>query len=304
MQEVRKAGNLPRRNRVYDSVTSILTAVRSLVRGVPLLFSARPRTPLRILCIVAFDTLHRLRYARPLSPEKLRTLAALLDFGACANAAFDYKACCRCELRATRQLLDEAGIGPSVDEYLQRLKWLECERPEPGGNDRQFQKVRLYREAVVRLSLGIVSATAYGHQRLDEEICATDYDADLNLLFRIVMQCQIIDDVLDYSSDLSAGLPSFLTACNSLSQAIELTRLAARDYADDRALIPDPSPARGEGRGLRRTGDLFPLRLALFLVSIVTRLVIVLFAGDRQRCEAPFRETESATQPRDCTDWG
>ena len=33
----------------------------SVRRCLPLLFSARPKTPLRVLCIMAFDTLHMLR---------------------------------------------------------------------------------------------------------------------------------------------------------------------------------------------------------------------------------------------------
>jgi hypothetical protein len=242
-------------------VKSILIAVRSVVRGLPLFMSARPKTPLRVLCIMAFDALQMLRHAKPLPLLKLRLLAALLDFGACANAVFDNKACCRHECRTTLRLLEEGGIRSSAVEYLRRLSDLESRRPSPGGDDWQFQKVRLYREAVVRLSLGMVATTANGNQCLDEGIRATCCDAALNLLFRIVMQCQIIDDVLDYSKDLSAGLPSFLTASRSLSRAFELTRLAALAYADD--------------RDLPRTGDLFPLRSALFLVSICTRLVIV-----------------------------
>lgn len=95
--------------------------------------------------------------------------------------------------------------------------------------------------------------------------------SDLKILFRIAMQCQIIDDVLDYSKDMSAGLPSFLTAAKSLPQAMELTRLAALGYADD--------------RDLPRTGDVFPLRSALVLVSTCTKLV--LFLGRlRQRTRA------------------
>jgi hypothetical protein len=132
----------------------------------------------------------------------------------------------------------------------------------PGGDDRQFRKVSLYREAVVRLSLGMVATTANGEGCLDEGIRATYCDADLKILFRIVMQCQIIDDVRDYAKDVSAGLPSFLTACRSLPQALELTRLAAIRYADD--------------RDLPRTGDVFALRSALVLVSTCTKLVIVL----------------------------
>ena len=243
-------------------VKSILIAVISIVRGLPLLVSARPRTPLRVLCIMAFDTLHRLRNAKRLPMHKLRTLAALLDFGACANAAFDNKDCCQHEYRRTLQLLEGAGIRSSVVEYLRRLRDLESRRPLPGGDHGQFHKVALYREAVVRLSLGMVAATANVSQCLDEGIRATWCDADLNILFRIVMQCQIIDDVLDYSEDMSAGLPSFLTASQSLPQAFELSRLAALGYADN--------------RDLPRTGDVFPLRSALFLVSTCTKLVLLL----------------------------
>ena len=249
-------------NALAAAISSVLIAVRSLARGTRLLMSARPKTPLRVLCIVAFDSLHRLRHATPLPAPTLRMLAALLDFGACANAIFDNKDCCRREFLKTRRLLEDAGIRPSLVEYLRRLGDLESSRPTPGGDDRQFQKVRMYREAVVRLSLGIAAATANGHQRLDESICAIDCDADLNLLFRIAMQCQIIDDVLDYSKDRVAGLPSFLTAAKSLPRAFALTGLAALDYADDRAL--------------RRTGAAFPLRSALRLVSICTKLVIIL----------------------------
>jgi hypothetical protein len=247
---------------LYFRIASILIAFKSLVRVLPLFLSARPRTPLRVLCIMAFDTLQRLRHAKPLPAAKLRILAALLDFGACANAAFDDKQYCRRECRMTLQLLEEAGIRSSVVEYLRRLRELEGDRPLPGGDERRFERVSSYREAVVRLSLGMAAATADRNHCLDEGIRATYSDADLNFLFRIVMQCQIIDDVLDYAKDLSAGLPSFLTACKPLSRAMELTRLAALDYAD--------------ARELPRTGDVFALRSALFLVSTFTKLAIVL----------------------------
>lgn len=251
-----------RRNTLHAGISSSVIAVRSLVRGLSLLFAARPKTPLRVLCIMAFDTLWRVRSGKPLPRQKLRTVAALLDFGACANAAFDHKKYCDKEYRETWRLLEEAGIGVFVSEYLRRLRNLESGRPLPGGDDWQFQKAVAYREAVVRLSLGMLTATAWGDPCLNEAVRATHRDADINLLFRIVMQCQIVDDVLDYSKDLRAGLPSFLTAGESLSRAFELTRMAALGYADDRDLPP--------------ADDLFPLRAALFLVSACARLAIAL----------------------------
>jgi hypothetical protein len=211
---------------------------------------------------MTFDLLQMLRSGKPMPKHRHRILAALLDFGACANAAFDNKICCRLERRRTRQLLKEAGIGSSVAQYLRRLTDLERRRPLPGGDDRQFQQVALYREAVVQLSLGILAATADGNQSLDEGICATCRDAQLMIVFRIVMQCQIIDDVLDYAKDISHGLPSFLTACGSLPRALELTRLMARGYADN--------------HGLLRNTPILPLRLALLTVSACANVVIFL----------------------------
>ena len=85
----------------------------------------------------------------------------------------------------------------------------------------------------------MVATTANVTQCLDKGIRATRYEDDLSILFQIAMQCQIIDDVLDYSTDMLAGLPSFLTACKSPSQAYELTRLATLAYADDQDLPPN-----------------------------------------------------------------
>jgi hypothetical protein len=211
---------------------------------------------------MAFDTVHMLRRSKPLPVTQQRILAALLDFGACANARFDNKDYCRKELRLTRQILDEAGLDTFVEECLRRLWELERRRPSPLEDDCKFHKVRSYREAVVRLLLGMVSATARGNYCIDEGIRATYSDDDLKILFRIVMQCQIIDDVLDYPKDMSAGLPSFLTASESLPEAIRRTYQSVFVYADN--------------RDLPRSNDVFPLRMALLFASTFAKLTIQL----------------------------
>ena len=91
---------------------------------------------------------------------------------------------------------------------------------------------------------------------------------DVDTLFRILMQCQIIDDVLDYDEDVVAGLPSFLTASASLPQAMALTGQAARSYA--------ATDEQASGRGV------LPLRVALSVVTALT-MVVVRVAGWRQR---------------------
>lgn len=265
-------------------LSASLISITSFLRGLPLFISARPKSPLRVLCLMAFDTLHRFRTAKRLPTDRLRLLAVCLDFEAAANAALDRKDSCGHEFRVTRKLLEDAGMSASVTEFTSRLRDLETNRPSPGGDHRQFEKVKSYREAVVRLSLGMVATTAFGLQSIEDEIRATQSDDELHLLFRIAMQCQIIDDVLDYSKDAAAGLPSFLTASTSLPQSLELTHEAALCYADI--------------QHLRHTAETLPLRLALSAVSHCARVVIALGRW-RRKTSAPERVSKqlAATLP-------
>jgi hypothetical protein len=258
----------------------MLISIGSIRRCLPLFVSASPRTPLRVLCVMAFDALHQLRHSKPLPVATHRVLAALLDFGACTNAIFDGKEYSRKELELTRQILDEAGLRSIVEAVLRQLSDLEGRRPSPfgpSGDDRRFHDVKSYREAVARLWLGTVAATAAGRRCLEDKSLSTCGDDVLEILFRIVMQCQIIDDVLDYSRDESAGLPSFLTASASLPEGLKRTHQASCKYA--------------HYRDVPRTGDVFPLRTALAAASICAKLMILL---RRWRCAC----RKSATSPR------
>lgn len=234
---------------------SCLAAARCLLRGLPLFFRAAPRTPLRALAILALDTLHVLRTSRPLPRRKLHELALVLDFQACTNAAWDGKRLCPEEYRATLRRMEKAGLVPYVEDYLGRLRALEGRRPPLGGDRRNFDVVRAYREEVVRLSLATVTAIALDAESLEEAIRATRCDRDVHTLFRMALQCQVIDDILDYREDVAAGLPSFLSATASWSESMDLTAEAARSYGSS-------------GQGV------LPLRLALSLVSGVARLVV------------------------------
>ncbi len=244
--------------------SAILTSATSFLRAIPLFFASTPKTPLRVLCVIAFDTLHVMRHARPMSQDKLTALAALLDFGACANAALDGKHYCRTEYDENWQKLQNAGLELLVDDYLSRLRNLEIQRPSPGGDDQRFGEIRTYREAVARISLGLIAAATLGDAdsgfhggMVDSE--SFHADTELDALFRIVMLCQIIDDVIDYPTDLSAALPGFLTATASLPRALALTAQAGKEYAT--------------GITRTKTGAIFPLRIALILVSVITRLI-------------------------------
>jgi hypothetical protein len=251
----RTGPRLPRHGRVRAS----LTAIHCLLRGLPLLFCGAPATPLRVLCIMALDTLHVLRDSQPMPRKKISELAVFLDFQACTNAAWDHKNLCEADYRALRRRLEKAGLTFWIEAYLGRLDELERRRPPIGGDRRRFDDVRAYREAVVRISLAAVAAIALDAGCLDEALRATRCNSDLETLFRIAMQCQIIDDVMDYTEDRSAGLPSFLTASASLPLAMAWTADAVRSYS-----------AHDE----RSAGAVYPLRIALHAVTAVTRLVL------------------------------
>ena len=183
-----------------------------------------------------------------------------LDFQAGTNAVWDGKHLCAREYRALREGLERAGLGVWITDYLNRVRDLEMRRPAVGGDVRRFDDVREYREAVVRLSLGTIAAIALNVESPEEGIRATYCDRDVAAMFRMAMQCQIIDDVVDYGKDVSLGLPSFLTATASLPQAVVLTADAARSYAGSRGSAPG--------------GGVFPLAAALSVLTLVTRLVL------------------------------
>lgn len=241
-------------------------SVRCLLRRLPMFFLGSPKTPLRVLGIVAFDTMHMLRTSQPLPKQRVDELAAFLDFEGCANAEWDNKDRCETECRALRQRLEDDGLGPYIETYCHELAKLESTRPSTGGDQRRFSEVRKYREAVARLSL----TTAAG-------IVQQPLDADVDVLCNILMQCQIVDDVLDYEEDASAGLPSFLTASTSLRDALEWANDATRSY--------------GRLSARQRTSAVFPFRVALWLFTTGARIVIYISHGAHQtvKTHAPQR---------------
>jgi hypothetical protein len=266
--------------RRHGSVRASLVAAACLLRGLPRFFRSEPRTPLRVLCIVALDTLHTLRDSRRMPRERITELAALLDFQACTNAFWDRKTFSETEYEAIRQTLENAGLKPLVEDDLGRLRELETTRPSIGGDHRRFDEVRSYREAVVRLSLATLTALALHRESLDEEIRTIQYDSDLDTLFRIAMQCQVIDDVVDYAEDLAAGLPSFLTACASAPLAMQLTASAVRSYGSSRLSHE----------------AVFPLRMALRVVTTLTKVLSRASAVRRRRSRATRQVLSNASR--------
>jgi hypothetical protein len=239
------------------SIRAAFASLACLFRNVPLLFREAPATPLRILCVVALDTLHVLRHSSPLSRQRRAELSILLDFQACTNAAWDGKPLRSSEYQALRERLSAAGLAAWIHDYEERLRNLETARPAVGNSVHHFDAVCAYREAVVRLSLATAVGIALNARHIDEALAATDADCDVALLFHLAMQCQVIDDVLDYREDLASGLPGFMTAA-PLPQALALTARAVRSY----------------GRGRPQGCGTLPLHLALYVLTAFAALSV------------------------------
>jgi hypothetical protein len=231
----------------------------SLLRHLPLFVRAAPGTPLRVLAIMALDTVHTLRHARPIPKERIGQLASFLDFQACTNAAWDRKDLCHAEYETIERRLELAGLSSHMDGYLTALGNIESRRPPTGGDRRAFDEVRQYREGVVRISLAAVVAVAFDTASLEDAILEIDRDANLDALCLIALQCQVVDDLLDYARDLAGRLPSFLTATHSLSDSLALTADAARSYRT---------------RPHSTAHVALPIRVALILVTAITTLVV------------------------------
>jgi hypothetical protein len=215
---------------------SSLTACACLLRSVPLFFRAAPKTPLRVLCIVALDTVRVLRGSPPLSRQRRKDLATFLDFQACTNMEWDRKPFWVSECEALRRRLEQAGLGRWISDYLRLLSDLETRRPSASGDATRCDQVRSYREAVARLTLATVVAIATDADDIEDGLRMTDDDHDIAMLLRMAMQCQIVDDVVDYREDLKTGLPSFLTASLSIHDALASTVHAARAYGSRRPI--------------------------------------------------------------------
>lgn len=256
MSEPAVAPSRARRGRVYACVVSSV----SLLRGIEIMVRARPRTLLRVLCAVTFDTVYKLRTSRRLPFHRLEMILMLLECGACINRHFDRKGFDRHAYRGLRTKLKQAGMNRLAVAYTKQIKAIENGRPSPGGDALRYQDVRAYREAVIRLSLALVTAAAFDFDSPDDGLAVLRDKGDFEIICRIVMQCQVIDDVLDERKDRAAGLPSFLTATVSRGLALEMTEDLIADYR--------------EAKNLEPTRAAFAFQIALAAVSAIAWFVL------------------------------
>lgn len=177
-------------------------AVSALIVCSPLLFASRPKTPLRVLCIAAFEFLARLR-GGTLGQRCRRALAQACDFGSLCDAYYDCRQLDAGQYRSLRRELHRIVPEAATRRYLRQLREAERGRPVLSASHAEIVPAAIaYRTAVLDLSL-----------RWMREISGVSVEgAKFQVLLNLVGLMQMVDDLLDWKEDLAKGSPSYVTA--------------------------------------------------------------------------------------------
>jgi hypothetical protein len=192
-----------------ESMTGIMellriagTAVSALIVCSPMLLEARPRTPLRVFCIAAFEYLVRLR-GGTLGRMRRLAMAHACDFGSLRDEYYDEQKLDLTEYRSLRSALRRMAPEAATFRYIQQLRKAERGRPilstgTPGVANATID----YRASVIHLSLGwleVISGSAVERVKFHS-------------LVSLVCLMQQADDLLDWKDDQADGCPSYVTA--------------------------------------------------------------------------------------------
>lgn len=187
------------KTRATDLVRIAAAACSALLVCFPLFFAPRPRTPLRVFCIIAFDYLARLS-GSPLQHRRRIAIARACDFGSLRDKYYDERMLDRAEYRSLRLALRQIAAERPTREYIHSLRHWERSRPAlaPGCAN----ATSAYRRAVIELSLRWMEKTA------GTPVDSPRFDSIVNL----VCLMQLADDLLDWREDIAQRCPSYVTA--------------------------------------------------------------------------------------------
>ena len=200
--EAYHAREIPAHWKVRELARVAAAAVSAAMVCSPLLLAARPKTPLRVLCIAAFEFLARLR-AGTLGKRRRLAMALACDLGSLCDDYYDHRRLDASEYRSLRCEL--RGIVPeaATSRYIRRLRQAERGRPILSGIDPGIANaVIAYRTSVLDLSL-----------RWMQEISGLNVEpGKFDVLLSLVGLMQVADDVLDWKDDQAERCPSYVTA--------------------------------------------------------------------------------------------
>jgi len=232
-------------------------AAASLLTCIPMLLSRRPQTPLRVLCISAFEYLARSK-GRKLDRTARIALGYACDLGALRNDFYDQRELNRRFYRELRCELRRMAPRAATIRYIRDLRRVERDRPACGPNG--FSEPRAvveYRTRVLEVSLLWLQAISRRsiEPRLFQAVVA------------LVGLVQLVDDLLDWKDDWACRRPTYVTAflrhwAHPTSDAMIHIRFHANRF---RHLLVAASSRRLE---------LVPLVLAGGIVWLLARLLM------------------------------
>lgn len=197
-------------------------AVSALMVCSPMLLAARPKTPLRVFCVAAFEYLAQLR-GGTLGQERRAAIAHACDFGSLRDAYYDEQKLDLKEYRWLRSALRRTAPEAATIYYVQELRKAERGRPILAGNRRGLTEAIIkYRVAVIELSL----------RWLDKISGLPLEGVKFHALVNLICLIQLVDDLLDWKDDLSTRCPSYVTAL-ILEQPRPSTAATLRVQADE-----------------------------------------------------------------------
>jgi len=193
-------------NQIHELARVAGTAVSAVMVCSPLLLAARPKTPLRVFCIAAFEFLARLR-GGTLGRRRRLAMAHACDFGSLRDDYYDHRRLDATEYRSLRCKLRRMAPEAATSRYIRQLREAERNRPNlvPGmatGTPEVANAVIAYRTGVLDLSL-----------RWMQEISGLSIESvKFHVLLSLVGLMQIADDLLDWKDDQAVRRPSYVTA--------------------------------------------------------------------------------------------
>jgi hypothetical protein len=177
-------------------------AATSLLTCIPMIWAARPRTPLRVLCVGAFEYLARL-HGPGLGRAGRLALAHACDVGALCNDFYDQNQFDRTVYRKLRRDLKRLASETATQRYIRELRQTERQRPVAGTHGFHEPSVVIsYRLRVLGVSLTWLR-TISGQP---------PEQRSLDALVALVGLVQLVDDLLDWKDDCACRRPSFVTA--------------------------------------------------------------------------------------------
>lgn len=178
------------------------TAVSAMMVCSPMLLEARPRTPLRVFCIAAFEYLARLR-GGTLGRGRRVAMAHACDFGSLRDEYYDEQKLDLTEYRSLRSALRRIAPEAATFRYIQQLRKAERGRPILSAGTPGVANATVgYRKSVINLSLRwlqVISGLAVERVKFHS-------------IVSLVCLMQLADDLLDWKDDQADRSPSYVTA--------------------------------------------------------------------------------------------